>query len=112
MATSKRVAFYARVSTTGQTTENQLRDLRKVAKANGWTGAATYVDKGISGSKGRDKRPQFDELVTAASRREFDLVAAWSVDRLGRSLQDLWWASLARSTRRRSTYSCMSRAST
>ncbi len=85
-----RVALYGRVSTTnGQTTENQLRELRKVAKRAGWEVVAEYTDEGVSGAKGRDKRPQFDALLKAAVQREFDLVAAWSVDRLGRSLQDL-----------------------
>jgi DNA invertase Pin-like site-specific DNA recombinase len=50
---------------------------------------ATFADEGISGSKGRDRRPAFDRLCKGIARREFDLVAAWSVDRLGRSLQDL-----------------------
>ncbi len=87
---AKRVAIYARVSTTnGQSTENQLRELRKVAKRAGWEIAAEYTDEGISGSKGRDQRPGFDDMLKAATRREFDMVAAWSVDRLGRSLQDL-----------------------
>jgi DNA invertase Pin-like site-specific DNA recombinase len=48
-----------------------------------------YKDHGISGAKGKDKRPQFDALHKAAARREFDVVMAWSVDRIGRSLQDL-----------------------
>jgi DNA invertase Pin-like site-specific DNA recombinase len=48
-----------------------------------------YKDHGISGAKGRDKRPAFDALCKAANRREYDLVMAWSVDRLGRSLQHL-----------------------
>jgi DNA invertase Pin-like site-specific DNA recombinase len=48
-----------------------------------------YRDHGVSGSKGRDKRPAFDRLCRDAARREFDIVMAWSVDRLGRSLQDL-----------------------
>ncbi len=85
-----RVALYGRVSTTnGQSTENQLMELRKVAKRAGWEVVAEYTDEGVSGAKGRDKRPQFDALLKAAVQREFDLVAAWSVDRLGRSLQDL-----------------------
>ncbi len=87
---AKRVAIYARVSTTnGQSTENQLRELRKVAKRAGWAITAEYTDEGVSGSKGRDQRPGFDDMLKAATRREFDMVAAWSVDRLGRSLQDL-----------------------
>jgi len=52
-------------------------------------GAKVYKDYGISGAKGRDKRPAFDALCRAAARREFDVVMGWSVDRLGRSLQDL-----------------------
>jgi DNA invertase Pin-like site-specific DNA recombinase len=49
----------------------------------------TFEDAGISGAKGRDQRPGFDAMMKAATRREFDLIAAWSVDRLGRSLQHL-----------------------
>jgi DNA invertase Pin-like site-specific DNA recombinase len=89
MTKGKRVAIYARVSTDHQSTENQVRELRQVAKRHGWTVVAEYVDQGISGAKGRDQRPQFDALLRGVARREFDLVAAWSVDRLGRSLQDL-----------------------
>jgi DNA invertase Pin-like site-specific DNA recombinase len=84
-----RAALYARVSTDGQSTENQLRELRQVAKRSGWKIVGKYVDHGISGAKGRDERPAFDELLTASTRREFDIVMAWSVDRLGRSLQHL-----------------------
>ena len=85
----KQVALYARVSTDGQTTENQLQELRKVAKRNGWEIAKEYVDHGISGAKGRDQRPAFDEMCKSIVRKEFDLVMTWSVDRLGRSLQHL-----------------------
>jgi len=87
--TSKRTALYARVSTNGQSTENQLRELRQVAERNGWTIATEFVDHGISGAKGRDKRPQFDALLRGIMQGKFDRVAAWSVDRLGRSLPDL-----------------------
>jgi DNA invertase Pin-like site-specific DNA recombinase len=90
MSKAKRVALYARVSTDTQTTENQTRQLRAVAKRHGWTVVAQYVDHGVSGSKGRHQRPRFDALLHGVARREFDLIAAWSVDRLGRSLQDLF----------------------
>ena len=83
------VALYARVSTDGQTTENQLQELRKVADRNGWQIIQEFVDHGISGAKGRDQRPAFDEMCKGVIRKEFDLVMAWSVDRLGRSLQHL-----------------------
>jgi len=86
---SKRVAFYIRVSTDGQTTENQRLELEKVAKARGWEVVTIFDDNGISGAKGREYRKQFDSLIKDATRGKFDLVAAWSVDRLGRSLQDL-----------------------
>jgi DNA invertase Pin-like site-specific DNA recombinase len=85
----KRAALYLRVSTIDQTTANQERELRQVAERAGWEIVKVYKDHGISGSKGRDKRPAFDALHKAATRREIDIVMAWSVDRLGRSLQDL-----------------------
>ena len=85
----KRVALYVRVSTDGQTTANQRRELIKVAKARGWELVEVYEDTGISGGKGRSGRPAFDSLCRDATRRRFDIIAAWSVDRLGRSLQDL-----------------------
>jgi DNA invertase Pin-like site-specific DNA recombinase len=89
MGGSKRVALYLRVSTNGQTVENQRRELLDAAKRHGWHVVEEFRDQGISGAKGRDKRPALDKLLKAVSRREFDMVAAWSVDRLGRSLQDL-----------------------
>jgi DNA invertase Pin-like site-specific DNA recombinase len=85
----KRVALYLRVSTTEQTVQNQQRELELAAERHGWQIVATFADEGISGSKQRDKRLAFDHLCKGIARREFDLVAAWSVDRLGRSLQDL-----------------------
>jgi DNA invertase Pin-like site-specific DNA recombinase len=89
MTTRKRAAMYARVSTDGQTTENQTAALREVAVRRGWDIVEVYVDHGISGAKGRDKRPAFDRMLKEASRRKFDLVMAWAIDRMGRSLRDL-----------------------
>lgn len=86
---AKRVGIYARVSTDGQTVQNQLRELEAVAERHGWNVVEVFTDRGISGAKGRDKRLALDRLLKAVARREIDLVAAWSVDRLGRSLQDL-----------------------
>src|SRR5258708_11112900 len=85
----KRVAIYLRVSTSKQDTENQLRELSAVADRSGWDIWKIYEDAGISGAKGRDKRPALDEMMKAVNAKQFDLVAAWSVDRLGRSLTDL-----------------------
>src|SRR5258708_35031768 len=85
----KGAVLYLRVSTVDQTTANQERELRGIASRMGCEITKVYRDHGISGAKGRDKRPQFDALCKAAARREFDVVMAWSVDRLGRSLQDL-----------------------
>ncbi len=85
----KRVAIYARVSTNGQSVTNQLRELRQVAKRQGWKVVAEFMDRGVSGAKGRAHRPQFDKLCQAATRRAIDLIMSWSVDRLGRSLQHL-----------------------
>jgi DNA invertase Pin-like site-specific DNA recombinase len=85
----RRVGVYVRVSTSGQTTENQKLELEAVAVRMGWTVVGVYEDAGISGAKGRAGRPEFDRLCKDAARRQFDIVMAWSVDRLGRSLQDL-----------------------
>jgi DNA invertase Pin-like site-specific DNA recombinase len=86
----KRVALYLRVSTTnGQTTENQRRELVAAAKRHGWQVVTVFEDAGISGAKGREGRPGLDAMMAAIGRREFDVVATWSVDRIGRSLQDL-----------------------
>jgi DNA invertase Pin-like site-specific DNA recombinase len=85
----KRAVLYLRVSTLDQTTANQERELRQAAERAGWQVIKVYKDHGISGAKGREKRPAFDALHRAATRREFDVVMAWNVDRLGRSLQDL-----------------------
>src|SRR5216684_706669 len=87
MSARKRVAIYVRVSTDGQTVENQKRELEAVAKRHGWEVAGVFSDHGISGAK--EKRPAFDRLLHGVARKEFDVVAAWSVDRLGRSLQHL-----------------------
>ncbi|MGA0610650.1 recombinase family protein [Caldimonas sp. KR1-144] len=85
----RRVALYARVSTDRQSTENQLRELREAAQRLGWEVAAEFTDRGISGAKGRKDRPQLDAMLKGIARKDFDVVAAWSVDRLGRSLIDL-----------------------
>jgi DNA invertase Pin-like site-specific DNA recombinase len=85
----KRAVLYLRVSTLDQTTANQERELREIAGRMGCEIVKVYKDHGISGAKARDKRPAFDALCRAATRREFDVIMAWSVDRLGRSLQDL-----------------------
>lgn len=86
---ARRVALYVRVSTKDQTTEHQRRELQEVAERAGWDVVKVYADEAISGAKGREKRPGFDALLKAVTRREVDMVAAWSVDRLGRSMQDL-----------------------
>ena len=85
----KRAVLYLRVSTLDQTTANQERELREIAGRMGCDIVHVYKDHGISGAKGRDKRPAFDRLCRDAAKRQFDMVMAWSVDRLGRSLQDL-----------------------
>jgi DNA invertase Pin-like site-specific DNA recombinase len=85
----KRAAIYLRVSTIDQHTSNQELELRQAAERAGWEVVKVYKDHGISGAKGRDKRPAFDALHRDAAKRQFDVVMAWNVDRLGRSLQDL-----------------------
>lgn len=85
----KRIGIYLRVSTDSQSTDNQRRVLLDVAERSGWDVIAIFEDAGISGAKGRDQRPGFDAMLKAVARSEIQMVAAWSVDRLGRSLHDL-----------------------
>jgi DNA invertase Pin-like site-specific DNA recombinase len=85
-----RVALYVRVSThKDQTVENQLVALRDWAAAQGHSVVAEFSDEGISGAKGRDKRPGVDALMKAATRREVDMIAVTALDRLGRNLNHL-----------------------
>ena len=86
---TKKVAIYARVSTDKQTCENQLIELREVADRNNWEIVGEYVDTGISGAKGRDQRPQFDLLIKDGIRKKYEMILAYDVSRLSRSLQDL-----------------------
>jgi DNA invertase Pin-like site-specific DNA recombinase len=86
---TKKAAIYARVSTTLQNPSNQLLELRQTAERFGWQVVAELVDDGISGAKGRSDRPAFDQLFRMVQRHEIDIVMAWDVSRLGRSIQDL-----------------------
>ena len=86
---TKRAAIYVRVSTDKQTVENQLRELRQIAERRGWEVVEEYHDTGISGAKSRKDRPGLDKMLRDAQRRRFDVVMAWAIDRLGRSLIDL-----------------------
>ena len=84
-----RAAFYLRCSTDKQSVAHQRDQLTAIALQRGWEVVAEYEDAGISGAKGRDRRPSFDRLHKDMVRGRFDIVAAWSADRLGRSLIDL-----------------------
>ena len=86
---TKRAAIYVRVSTDKQTVENQVQELRRIAERRGWEVVVEYRDAGISGAKGRDQRPGLDTMLKDAQRRRFDVVMAWAIDRMGRSLIDL-----------------------
>jgi DNA invertase Pin-like site-specific DNA recombinase len=85
----EKVAIYGRVSTLGQTSENQTLILNEIINRNGWDLIDTYIDDGISGSKGRDKRPEFDRMCKDMIRRKFNRILVWDISRLGRSLQHL-----------------------
>ena len=87
MAPAIRAAVYARVSTVDQEPENQLQELRRYVHARSWPAAVEYVDHGVSGAK--DRRPALDRLIRDATRRRFDVLICWRLDRLGRSLEHL-----------------------
>ena len=79
-----RVAIYARVSTTDQTCDLQLRESRQYITARGWEPRGEYVDTGWSGSAA--SRPEFDRLLNDARMRRIDAVLVWKLDRWGRSV--------------------------
>lgn len=85
MAKAKRAALYLRVSTDGQTTDNQRQALEVVVARRGWEIVKVYEDAGVSGSKGRDRRPGFDAAMKDAGKHHYDILVVWSIDRLGRS---------------------------
>ena len=84
---SKRIAIYARVSTTLQSPQNQIDALTELANRQGYTIIKIYSDNGISGTKLTADRPALNDLMTDARKRKFDMVLVWSLDRLGRSLK-------------------------
>jgi DNA invertase Pin-like site-specific DNA recombinase len=84
---NKRVALYTRVSTDKQTCENQLKELRTIAERMQYIIVDEFIDEGISGAT--SSRPALDALMKSATQRRFDMVMCWSIDRLGRSLQNL-----------------------
>jgi len=83
---TRRAAIYARVSTGEQTPENQLLRLREVARRAGWDVVQEYVETASGATR---SRPGLDRMMQDAARRRFDVVMAWDVSRLGRSLRDL-----------------------
>jgi DNA invertase Pin-like site-specific DNA recombinase len=86
---NRKAVIYSRVSTNEQTVENQLRVLREVAEKRGLEVVREISDEGISGAKGRNERPGFDELIKGSVKNEWDIILVWDVTRLGRSLKHL-----------------------
>ena len=86
---NRKAVIYSRVSTNEQTVENQLKVLREVAEKRGLEVVREISDEGISGAKGRDERPGFDELIKGSVKNEWDIILVWDVTRLGRSLKHL-----------------------
>ena len=89
MSKAKRAAIYLRVSKEDQTTENQRLELVRIAEARGWTVTAVYTDHGISGAKFGKQRPELERLRKDAARHRFDMLMAWSIDRIGRSTHEV-----------------------
>src|SRR5215203_5151536 len=84
----RRAAIFTRVSTDRQTTENQLQRLREVAARAGWHLVDVYEEV-VSGAAARGRRAAYDRMLKDATRRRFEVLLAWDVSRLGRSLREL-----------------------
>ena len=85
----KRAVLYLRVSKHEQTIENQRIELERVAAAKGWKVIAIFKDEGVSGAFGREVRAQYDSMLKQGVQAKFDVILAWDVSRLSRSLVDL-----------------------
>ena len=85
----KRAVLYLRVSKQDQTIENQRSELERVANARGWRIVGTFKDEGISGAFGREVRAQYDAMLKQGIQAKYDVVLAWDVSRLSRSLGEL-----------------------
>ena len=82
-----RSALYARVSTSDQNCEMQLRELREYCQRRGWSSVGEYIDTGVSGA--RASRPALDQLMADAAKHLFDVVLVYKLDRFGRSVLNL-----------------------
>ena len=85
----KRAVIYLRVSKQEQNIENQRVELERVAAAKGWRIVGTFKDEGVSGAFGREVRAQYDAMLKQGVQAKYDVVLAWDVSRLSRSLSDL-----------------------
>ena len=85
----KRAVLYLRVSKQDQKIENQRAELERVANARGWRIVGTFKDEGISGAFGREVRAQYDAMLKQGVQAKYDVVLAWDVSRLSRSLSEL-----------------------
>jgi putative DNA-invertase from lambdoid prophage Rac len=85
-SSTTRTVIYARVSTTDQNCEMQVRELREYATRRGWNICGEYLDTGWSGAKAN--RPELDRLMRDASLHRFDAVLVWKLDRFGRSVRN------------------------
>jgi DNA invertase Pin-like site-specific DNA recombinase len=85
----KRVAIYCRVSSSHQTTENQILELRSISNRLGYIITEEYVDNAISGTKSRADRPALDKLLNDGHKNRFDMVLCYSICRMGRNVSNL-----------------------
>jgi len=84
---SKPIAIYARVSTANQNTDGQVAECRAYAERCGYTVTEIYTDT-ISGTTGKDERPELSRLLHDAFLKRFDACVVYSIDRVGRSLKN------------------------
>ena len=86
---TKRVVLYARQSRDGVSIANQVLALTEVANSRNWFVVKAYVDRTINYTKDKSSGDEFRKLCGALTQSEFDLVMVFSIDRLGKSLQEL-----------------------
>ena len=84
----KKVSLLLRVSTTGQTTDNQEKELLELCKRREFKIVDIYKET-VSGTKKNEDRKEFSRMLNDMNKRKWEKLVVWSVDRLGRDMKEL-----------------------
>ena len=84
-----RAAIYARYSSDGQreeSIEGQLRECKEFAERHNMTIISCYIDRALSARS--DDRPEFQKMIQDSTKKQFDVVLVWKLERFARNRLD------------------------